>query len=50
MPERGVRRDTAGGASRYRLADSLLRAGFNATDTGKILGGNYLRVFESCTV
>jgi membrane dipeptidase len=32
------------------LADALLNAGFNATDTGKILGGNYARVFEACMV
>jgi membrane dipeptidase len=30
------------------LADALLGVGFNATDTGKILGGNYVRVFEAC--
>jgi membrane dipeptidase len=30
------------------LAESLLRVGFNATDAGKILGGNYVRVFEAC--
>jgi membrane dipeptidase len=30
------------------LAEALLGAGFNATDTGKILGGNYARVFEAC--
>jgi membrane dipeptidase len=32
------------------LADALLRAGFNVPDAGKILGGNYVRVFEACTV
>jgi membrane dipeptidase len=32
------------------LAEALLGAGFNATDTGKILGGNYARVFETCMV
>jgi membrane dipeptidase len=31
------------------LADALLKAGFNATESGKILGGNYLRVFTACT-
>jgi membrane dipeptidase len=32
------------------LSEALLRAGFSATDTGKILGGNYVRVFEACMV
>jgi membrane dipeptidase len=32
------------------LAEALLGVGFNATDTGKILGGNYARVFEACMV
>jgi membrane dipeptidase len=32
------------------LAEALLRAGFSPTDTGKILGGNYVRVFEACMV
>jgi membrane dipeptidase len=32
------------------LAEALLGAGFSATDTGKILGGNYVRVFEACMV
>lgn len=31
------------------LADALLKAGFSATDAGKILGGNYVRVFAACT-
>jgi membrane dipeptidase len=30
------------------LAQALLGAGFNAPETGKILGGNYARVFEAC--
>ncbi|WP_216856413.1 dipeptidase [Acidisphaera sp. S103] len=30
------------------LAEALLGAGFSAIDTGKILGGNYVRVFEAC--
>jgi len=29
------------------LADALAAAGFSATDIGKILGGNYVRVFEA---
>jgi membrane dipeptidase len=32
------------------LAEALLGVGFSAADTGKILGGNYLRVFEACMV
>jgi membrane dipeptidase len=32
------------------LAEALLGVGFNATDVGKILGGNYVRVFEACMV
>ena len=32
------------------LADALPRAGFNAADTAKILGGNYARVFQACMV
>lgn len=32
------------------LADALLGVGFSAVDTGKILGGNYVRVFEACMV
>ena len=32
------------------LADALLGAGFNPTDVGKILGGNYVRVFSACMV
>ncbi|MDR3534089.1 MAG: membrane dipeptidase [Rhodopila sp.] len=32
------------------LAEALLRAGFSTADTGKILGGNYVRVFEACMV
>jgi membrane dipeptidase len=30
------------------LADALSGAGFSAPDVAKILGGNYLRVFEAC--
>jgi membrane dipeptidase len=30
------------------LAAALLGAGFNAADAGKILGGNYARVFAAC--
>jgi membrane dipeptidase len=30
------------------LAEALLQAGFSPTDAGKILGGNYARVFTSC--
>jgi len=30
------------------LAEALLGAGFSPADTGKILGGNYVRVFEAC--
>jgi membrane dipeptidase len=30
------------------LADALSRAGFSAADVGKILGGNYVRVFAAC--
>jgi membrane dipeptidase len=32
------------------LAEALLGAGFSQADTGKLLGGNYLRVFEACMV
>lgn len=32
------------------LADALLAAGFSPADTAKMLGGNYLRVFEACMV
>ena len=32
------------------LADALLGVGFSSTDTAKILGGNYVRVFEACMV
>jgi membrane dipeptidase len=32
------------------LAEALAGAGFNATDTAKVLGGNYVRVFEACVV
>jgi membrane dipeptidase len=32
------------------LADALLGIGFNSNDTGKLLGGNYVRVFEACMV
>jgi membrane dipeptidase len=32
------------------LAEALLGVGFSAADTGKILGGNYVRVFEACMV
>jgi membrane dipeptidase len=32
------------------LAAALLGAGFSPADTGKILGGNYVRVFEACMV
>jgi membrane dipeptidase len=32
------------------LAEALMGAGFSATDTGKLLGGNYTRVFEACMV
>jgi membrane dipeptidase len=28
-----------------RLAEAMLRGGFNAEETGKILGGNFLRIF-----
>ena len=31
------------------LADALAGAGFSPTDTAKLLGGNYVRVFETCT-
>jgi len=31
------------------LAAALLKAGFSATNTAKILGGNYVRVFAACT-
>ncbi len=30
------------------LADALLRAGFSTADAGKIMGGNYARVFQAC--
>ena len=30
------------------LAEAVARAGFGPSDTGKILGGNYKRVFEAC--
>lgn len=30
------------------LAEALLQAGFSPTDAGKILGGNYARVFTIC--
>jgi membrane dipeptidase len=30
------------------LADALAGVGFSATETAKILGGNYARVFEAC--
>jgi len=30
------------------LAEALLGAGFSPAETGKILGGNYVRVFEAC--
>lgn len=30
------------------LTDALLKTGFDAADTGKILGGNYARVFAAC--
>jgi membrane dipeptidase len=30
------------------LAEALSRAGFSASDTAKILGGNYARVFDAC--
>jgi len=32
------------------LAEALLSVGFNAADTGKIMGGNYRRVFEATMV
>ena len=32
------------------LADALLSAGFSPAETRKILGGNYVRVFEACMV
>jgi membrane dipeptidase len=32
------------------LAEAMLGVGFSAADTGKILGGNYVRVFEACMV
>jgi membrane dipeptidase len=32
------------------LAEALLGVGFSPTDVGKILGGNYVRVFEACMV
>jgi membrane dipeptidase len=32
------------------LAEALLGAGFSLTDSAKILGGNYARVFETCMV
>jgi membrane dipeptidase len=33
-----------------QLAEALSRAGFSPADTAKILGGNYLRVFDACMV
>ncbi len=30
------------------LADALMSAGFGAADAGKVLGGNYARVFAAC--
>jgi membrane dipeptidase len=32
-----------------RLVDLLLKSGFTATETGKIVGGNYLRIFAVST-
>jgi membrane dipeptidase len=31
-----------------RLVEAMLRAGFTAADTGKVIGGNYLRIFAAC--
>lgn len=31
------------------LAEAMLKAGFNAEETGKILGGNFLRIFGAAT-
>ena len=39
----GVMQDYAGYGS---LADAMLKAGFGAEETAKILGGNFIRVFE----
>lgn len=32
------------------LTEALFRAGFGAVDVGKVLGGNYVRVFQACVV
>jgi membrane dipeptidase len=37
----------AGYAELPQLAETMLAAGFGAEETGKILGGNYRRVFEA---
>ena len=31
------------------LADAMLKGGFNADETAKILGGNFLRIFAQAT-
>ena len=44
---------SAGLLQRYddftRLVDAMLRGGFTPTDTAKIVGGNYLRIFAAST-
>jgi membrane dipeptidase len=30
------------------LTDAVLRAGFSPGDASKLLGGNYVRVFQAC--
>ncbi len=31
------------------LADAMLKGGFNADETAKILGGNFVRIFGQAT-
>ena len=30
-----------------RLVEAMLRGGFTPADTGKVIGGNYLRIFSA---
>jgi len=30
-----------------RLVEAMLRGGFTPADTGKVIGGNYLRIFAA---
>jgi microsomal dipeptidase-like Zn-dependent dipeptidase len=45
----GLRSRPRGEAPFSRLVDLLLQSGFSAGDTAKIVGGNFLRVFEAAT-